>query len=145
MSRNEAIVPANMRYSYCRNALAFYLYRLLENHAYETLPQYEGVHNGDWAAAGYELEEEFPCLTFLANDYDEWSAFLKRRDENNEDIEWKIYHSIDEDDFDALVEDFVDQNSWQNLTNKDAINDAMTKFCLLIDSKVEQEQAEEED
>ena len=130
--RGTEVVPERMLNAFVEAELASELYHRWENHASDILPQFENVSEGDWEAAGYDMKEEFPQVSMLANNYGkEWKAFLSRRDDQS-DIVWVISNDSDYDDFQTLMGDFLDDREWTDIETKDNVEKAIKEFQDIV-------------
>lgn len=126
------VVPERMLNAFVEAEFAFELYQRWENHAYDILPQSEGVSEGDWQTAGYDMDMEFPQVSMLANNYGkEWKDFLSRKDYKS-DILWVISEDCDYDDFQTLMGDFLDDREWRDVETKDDVEKAIKEFQDIV-------------
>ena len=130
------VVPERILNAFVEAELASALLQRWEDYAYDLLPQFEDVSEGDWRAAGYDMDKEFPQVCMLANDYgEEWEAFLSRKDYPS-DIAWVISDESDYDDFNALVEDFLSDRDFRDIETKDDVDEAIKEFQDLVRKKL---------
>lgn len=144
------VVPERLLGAFAEARLTDELYSRWESHAYDALPQFEGVMEGDWAAAGYDMDKEFPQVSMLANDFGkEWEVFARRRDED--EVVWVISRGFDEDEFNELVEAFLDSDEygdspeWRDIDTKEAVDKTVKDFQYVVRKKVAELEGEGKD
>jgi hypothetical protein len=127
--KTTEVVPERMLNAFVEWEVAFELYNRWEN---DILPQFEGVSDGDWQTAGYDMDKEFPQVSMLANNYGkEWEEFLSRKDYQS-DIVWVISDDLDYDDFQTLMWDFLDDREWRDVETKDDVEKAIKEFQDIV-------------
>ena len=121
------IVPTSILNDFVASEFAAALSTRWETYAYDILPQYEGVINGDWEEAGYSIEREFPILVVLAERFgNAWKAYLDSQDDIRPSTTWVVSDMIDEDDFDELLG--ANLEDWRALDNIDKVQAAIAEF-----------------
>ena len=106
------------------------------------LAQYEGVCEGDWEGAGYDLDKEFPQVALLANNYgNEWKAFILRNDQSTL---WVVSNALDNDDFQIYLDEFI-YNRWHKIQTKKDVDEAIEMFQDIIQDEKEDTEKEEEE
>ena len=116
--------------------------RQLLEHAYDVMPQSEGVNEGDWEAAGYTLESSFPVFVKLRETLDDveerYNAMLKKHElydklhdygykfvlPAREDLEFDI------DDIEEKVEELIEEmlEEWWQSDKRDTEFDVLKKM-----------------
>ena len=111
--------------AFVESQLASELYDRWNDHAHDILPQCEGVQNGDWRKAGYDMDAAFPQVSMLANDFgNEWEEFLSRKDYDS-DIVWVV-----SEDFETLMSDFVEV--WRDIKTKEDVEKAIKELQEIV-------------
>ena len=136
------VVPKRMLNAFIESELVSDLHTLWETHAYDMLAQYEGVCEGDWEGAGYDLDKEFPQVALLANNYgNEWKAFILRNDQSTL---WVVSNALDNDDFQIYLDEFL-YNRWHKIQTKKDVDEAIEMFQDIIQDEKEDTEKEEEE
>ena len=129
------VVPTSILNDFVASEFAAALSTRWETYAYDILPQYEGVINGDWEEAGYSIEREFPILVVLAERFgNAWKAYLDSQDDIRPSTTWVVSDMIDEDDFDELLG--ANLEDWRALDNVDKVQAAIAEFQKTIFERV---------
>tara|TARA_Y100000768_G_scaffold224668_1_gene169638 strand:- start:1 stop:537 length:537 start_codon:yes stop_codon:yes gene_type:complete len=136
------VVPEPFLNAFLEDKITSILYDRWRKYAYEILAQYENVSEGDWRAAGYDLNVEFPVLALLANEFgDEWEAYIQRRDDR--DAEWVVSDTIEADDLDDMIK--FELGHFLHLDTKKEIQEAIAKVQKIVRDKVAEDEDEDED
>ena len=148
------IVPKHLCKAFIDHALSGICSSMLSNVAMDVLPQYDGVMEGDWMAAGIDMNEEFPAIPLLENKFGkeweefriEWKTSSLRRDDGlrPRDVNW-VLPVIDEDTFDKELEE-IDYDMIRDLDTEEQLREFFDEFAEKILALIEEakEEGEEE-
>ena len=139
------LVPAVALDAFLENEFTSRLYDAWEERAYDMLPQFEGVVNGDWERL-YDMDNEFPQLKLLSENYGQkWKDFLTLHDERDDETVWVISHSIDPDEFAELMDEYYGKIEFDTLRTKSKIDDAIVEFQKFVREKLAEEEGDEDE
>jgi hypothetical protein len=130
------VVPEEKLDAFLESVVSDQLQSLWDMHAVEMLPQYPGVAEGDWEGAGYDMEVEFPMVSVLANDYGkQWEKYTT----NFDGVVWLI-DGIEKEDFETLLEDFLDERDFRDLYTKEKVDETINEFQKTVRTKIKSEE-----
>lgn len=128
------VVPEEKLDAFLESVVSDQLQSLWEMHAVEMLPQYPGVAEGDWEEAGYNMDEEFPMVSVLANDYGKgWEEYT------TDGVVWLI-DGIEKEEFETLLEDFLDEKDFRDLYTKEKVDETINDFQKTVRTKMTSEE-----
>ena len=129
--RSEQKVPPEMLNAYVESELVGRLESMWSDHAYDSLAQFEGVMDGDWEAAEYDFDTEFPQVKMLAEilSENEWEPWLRRRDYDSNTL-WNVGITGDgeEIDLDDMLDNFLGENMYRDFTTKKAVKELVGRL-----------------
>ena len=89
---------------------------------------------GPSRAAGYDMYKEFPQLKILETFGQKWKEHAEKYDESTV---WRINDDIDSEDFEKLVEDFLEDYNLSDLDTEEALRGAIEEFKGIVEKEVE--------
>lgn len=154
--KEKKIVPERVLGTFIELTVVQLLYDHWWELAHDMLPQYENVLNGDWEAAGLDMDKEFPIIPMLGEKLNkprtEWKAYLDLKDERwlgDKLPGWVVSNDINELELDDIIRGEggldVEEGGFNELLTATQIENAIVKCQGFVREKVKEENDEEND